>query len=307
MTRDDETGGPLGKAVLLPVWDKPEPYFKVLDKLSSIVPSHKSPWRIKPDDNRVKTHELASTRECLVAVHPNAIAIGSPYGQDRKSGGWVVMGLMLALALFCLFFVSMVARSEEPNYFLIWIGSLSAALSALIWIWAFSFTVRTPSDWPILFNKKDRTVTFVRPTRPRFLKFWGFTKPGACTYSWDEAKVRSYKLVVSNAGRSFHESYWLVLLWGMKDEHGRNVVKDCVPIGYEGYFEDERLFQVWEHIRRYMEEDGPPIQPGERLRKPANNRKPMEFPPQVIAAAGGPAFSVAEVERLADVGAEVRE
>ncbi|OCS49437.1 hypothetical protein BEK67_19985 [Ralstonia pickettii] len=117
-------------------------------------------------------------------------------------------------------------------------------------------------------------------------------------------KVRSYKLVVSNAGRSFHESYWLVLLWGAQDEHGRNVVKDCVPIGYEGYFEDERLFQVWEHIRRYMEESGPPIQPGEQLRKPANSRKPLEFPPEIIAAAGGPALSVAEVERLAGVAAE---
>ncbi|TXD56871.1 hypothetical protein FUT88_17960 [Ralstonia sp. TCR112] len=116
--------------------------------------------------------------------------------------------------------------------------------------------------------------------------------------------MRSYKLLASNAGKSFHDSHWLVLLWGAQDEHGRNVVKDCVPIGYEGYFEDERLFQVWEHIRRYMEEGGPSIQPGEQLRKPANSRKPLEFPPEVIAAAGGPALSVAEVERLAGVAAE---
>ncbi|OAK89405.1 hypothetical protein AB851_20045 [Ralstonia pseudosolanacearum] len=114
-------------------------------------------------------------------------------------------------------------------------------------------------------------------------------------------KVRTYKLIVSNAGKSFHESYWMVLLWGGLDENGQKTVKDCVPIGYEGYFEDERLFQVWEHVRRYMEEGGPAIQPGERLRKPVNNRKPMAFPPEVIAAAGGPALSVADVERLAGV------
>ncbi|MFV8578311.1 hypothetical protein ACNRBH_03900, partial [Ralstonia pseudosolanacearum] len=118
---------------------------------------------------------------------------------------------------------------------------------------------------------------------------------------WDDVKVRSYKAIVSNAGKSFHESHWLVLLWGHLNEDGRAAVRDCVSIGYEGYFEDERLFQLWEHIRRYMEEDGPPIQQGERLRKPVNNRKPMAFPPEVIAAAGGPALSVADVELLAGV------
>ncbi|MBK5651637.1 MAG: hypothetical protein I4N50_08345, partial [Rhizobium sp.] len=117
--------------------------------------------------------------------------------------------------------------------------------------------------------------------------------------------VRTYKLLVSNAGKSFHDSHWMVLFWGEQDKQGRNVVKDCVPIGYEGYFEDERLFQVWEHIRRYMEEGGAPIQPGERLREPATSRKPMEFPPEVIAAAGGPALGAAEVERMAKIGAGV--
>ena len=295
------------KAVLLPVWDKPDPYFNVLDKLGTIVPPHKNPWRIKPDDNRVGTHEVAYTRECLVAVYPNAIAIGSPYGQDRSGGGWIVVSLMLSLVLFCIFFASIVARSEYPSYPIIGITGFAATVGLLIAIWALNFMIRTPPDWPILFNRKTRTITFIRPNLPKFLRFWGFKKSGAYTYSWEGVKVRSYKLLVSNAGKSFHDSYWMVLLWGTKDEHGRNVVKDCVPIGYEGYFEDERLFQVWEHIRRYMEEGGPPIQPGERLRKPANNRKPMEFPPEVIAAAGGPALNEAEVERLAGIEAGVRQ
>lgn len=164
-----------------------------------------------------------------------------------------------------------------------------------------------PADWPILFNRKDRTVTFIRQTRPKFFKFWEFTGSGAFTYPWNELRARTYKLIVSNAGKSFHESYWMVLLWGKLDEHGQQTVKDCVPIGYEGYFEDERLFQVWEHIRRSMEEGGPPIQPGERLRKPVNDRKPMAFPPEVIAAAGGPALSIAEVERLAGTEPEMRQ
>ena len=90
-------------------------------------------------------------------------------------------------------------------------------------------------------------------------------------------------------------------------ESAATEVRDHGLIDCQSHLEDEPLFQVSEHIRRYMEEGGPPIQPGERLRKPANNRKPMEFPPEVIAAAGGPALSEAEVKRLAGIEAGVRQ
>ncbi len=213
--------------------------------------------------------------------------------------GGVAFSMLLSL-IFLIFSIRLITY-DYPRTWSAVISLLGSICFFLISTFFLNSTVRMPADWPILFNRKDRTVTFIRPTRPKFLKFWEFTRSGAFTYSWDELKVRTYKLIVSNAGKSFHESYWMVLLWGGLDENGQKTVKDCVPIGYEGYFEDERLFQVWEHVRRYMEEGGPAIQPGERLRKPVNNRKPMAFPPEVIAAAGGPALSVADVELLAGV------
>ena len=296
------------KAVLLPVWDKKEPDFLILEKLKPILPPDKNPWRVVPDDKHVQVHKLAGTRDCLVSVYPDAIAMGSPYGRNRKGLGWFAVIIAATAGLLFLWnAIDIAFFSEEVDVFGLAFCLVFSIIFSLIGAWFFNFSVRMPSDWPIIFNRAKRTISFVRPTRPKFFRFWEFTNSGVCTYPWDEVKVRSYKLLVSNAGKSFHDSYWMVLLWGMKDEHGRNVVKDCVPIGYEGYFEDERLFQVWEHIRRYMEEGGPPIQPGERLRKPANNRKPAEFPPEVIAAAGGPALSEAEVERLAGIEAGVQQ
>nr|CBJ53624.1 conserved protein of unknown function [Ralstonia solanacearum CFBP2957] len=288
--------------MLLPVWDKPEPYFQILNKLKPILPPSRSPWRIAPDEKHVPTHKLARTRNCLVTVHPEAITIGSPYGRSRKGLGLFAAVLMFMFSLVLCFFAVQSINLYYEDFFGFFVSSVGAVVVFLAAIWFFNFAVRMQSDWPVMFNKKNRTVTFIRPNRPRFFKFWEFTNSGVATYSWDDVKVRTYKLIVSNAGKSFHESYWMVLLWGELDEHGQTAVKDCVPIGYEGYFEDERLFQVWEHIRRYMEECGPPIQLGEQLRKPVNNRKPMEFPPEVIAAAGGPALSVAEVELLARAG-----
>ncbi|MEZ0188868.1 DUF6708 domain-containing protein [Ralstonia solanacearum] len=302
---DDESSGPAGKDVLIPVWDRPEPYFEVLDKLKRIVPPRKNPWRIAPDDKRVPTHKMARTRKCLVAIHPNAIAIGSPYGSEpRGLLGWFGVAFTALTTIFCVYDLIGVLGARRLDLFAISVDLIFGVLCFLFSVLFFNLVARVPSDYPILFNKKNRTVTFIRPSSPRFFEFWKFTGSGAFTYPWGDVKVRSYKALITNAGKSFHESHYLVMLWGGMDGQGRKVAKECIPMGYFGYFEDERLFQVWEHVRRYMEEDGPPIQPGERLRKPVNNRKPMAFPPEVIAAAGGPALSVAEVERLAGVAPE---
>ncbi|MDB0509886.1 hypothetical protein LBW60_14730 [Ralstonia solanacearum] len=302
---DDGADDPREKGVLVPVWNKPEPYFQILDKLRPIVPPSKNPWRVVPDDKRAQTHRLARTRECLVAVHPKAIVIGSPYGRDRRGGlGWFGVIFMACVSFVFASNGFGAIFSEDRDLIFAAFALVFSFLFMLIAVAFFNYAKRMPSDWPIMFNRENRTVAIIRPARPRFFKFWKFTDLGVFTYAWDDVRVRSYKAIVSNAGKSFHESYYLVMLWGGEDESGRKVAKECIPVGYFGYFEDERLFQVWEHIRRYMEEGGPPIQPGERLRKPVNNRKPMEFPPEVIAAAGGPALSVAEVERLAGVAPE---
>lgn len=101
---DDESSGPAGKEVLMPVWDKPDPYFEVLDKLKRIVPPRKNPWRIAPDDKHVPTHKMARTRKCLVAIHPNAIAIGSPYGSEpRGLLGWFGFAFTVLTALLCAY------------------------------------------------------------------------------------------------------------------------------------------------------------------------------------------------------------
>lgn len=89
----------------MPVWDKPEPYFEVLDKLKRVVPPRKNPWRIAPDDKRIPTHKMARTRKCLVAIHPNAIAIGSPTGSEpRGLLGWFGLTSSLIFSAIILFF-----------------------------------------------------------------------------------------------------------------------------------------------------------------------------------------------------------
>ncbi|SFL26939.1 hypothetical protein SAMN05192579_1237 [Rhodanobacter glycinis] len=156
-----------------------------------------------------------------------------------------------------------------------------------------------PSDWPVIFNRKDRTVTWAPVIRFPYWKFWVMEiKPQWRTASWDDVRARSYKYMQSTTGGyGFHDSYSLFLLWGGAEGDPRSL-DQAVSIGYQGYFEDELLWMLWEHIRRYMEEDGPAIPHGETLR-PLGKGRPIVYPPEVIEACGGPPLSIQEVEEIA--------
>lgn len=92
----------------------------------------------------------------------------------------------------------------------------------------------------------------------------------------------------------------LCLLWGNDPDEPRQF-KDWVAVGLNK--EDEQLLQLWEHIRRYMEEGGPAILPGETLHRGVYDSrwkapKPL-FPDDVIADAGGQPLNEEQIAALA--------
>ncbi len=283
--------------VLIDVWNRPEPYFRfTLPKFSRGFLGRHKPWRIAPNDKTIPVHVLAGARRCLIAVCPDAVIVGSPAAKGKGYAG----GLSIAISLgFLLFFGYMEFLSfkdsmlESELFYGVMFG-----LVCFLQSWFTRNWLCTPRDWPIIFNRKDRTVTYSPVTAPSFWKFWSTkVKQQFRTASWDEVRVRSYKYRQSNAGRSFHDSYSLLLLWGGEGGDPR-ALSQAVAIGYQGYFEDELLWMLWEHIRRYMEENGPAIPHGESLR-PRTRGRPIEYPPAIIKAAGGPPLSEAEIARIA--------
>ena len=155
-----------------------------------------------------------------------------------------------------------------------------------------------PKDIPLLFNRRTREVTFSQIRLHTFWKFWimpGFDAP--ITVPWNSIHARSYKFT-QYMHSILRESYRLAL-WAVSPENPKKLlVKEA--IGYLGCYEDEMLWLVYEHIRRYMEEGGPPIQHGEKPRKPRRGRDLPPFPAPVLATLGGPALTDEEVLQFAE-------
>lgn len=283
--------------VLIDVWNKAEPYFTFdLPRVAKSMPATRDPWRVAPDDKKQKVHVLVGTRQSQIAIFPNAIAIGSPATGGAAEGG--KLAVIAAIPALVFFFGGIVAMFTGMPLFGIYFVVLSGFFLMGV-AWAIKGWLCSPKDWPIIFNRKDRTVTWAPVVRFSYWKFWSTElKQQWRTASWDDVRVRSYKYrEATTGGFGFHDSYSLFLLWGGANGDPRSL-DQAVSIGYQGYFEDELMWMLWEHIRRYMEEDGPAIPHGETLREPAAG-KPIIYPPEIIRACGGPPLSKAEVEKLA--------
>ena len=250
--------------------------------------------RVAPEDKKQPVHEGASTCDSLLAVHPDAIEIGAPMGTGE------VIGTGNTYVLFSVGLMGLGAwmASKDTDV----AGWALSAVMFLLGFFAFSFALRmshfASRDIPVVFNRKTREVSICVLGRLRFWRFWervGIDK--VITTSWDELQARSYK-IMQLTGESARDTHVLRLLWG--ETRNPRKLEGIALIGYLGWYEDAALWRLWEHIRRYMEEDGPAIQPGENLRTSGAGKLP-ELPAEVIAAAGGPALSVQEVARLASV------
>ena len=275
---------------LLPQWKGPETQFKISDALRALLNGSTS--RVTADDKKQPVHERASTCDSLLAVHPNAIQIGAPSGTGEMVGTGNTFALF-SFGIMCLGIWMVPGRADVLG----WILSLIMFSTGFLF---FSHVVRitylSPRDVPVVFNRKTREVSICLMGRVRFWRFWERAGIAAViTTQWEHLQARSYK-IMQLTGEAARDTYVLRILWGeARDPH---TLDGFAPIGYLGWYEDEMLWQLWEHIRRYMEEGGPAIPPGEHLRTSGAGKMP-ELPAGIITAAGGSAWSAEQVNRQA--------
>lgn len=280
--------------VLLPVWSGGESQF-CLDRrqLKSVLGS---PNRIAPVNKSLPVHERASTCESILGIYPNAISVGGVLGAGVERGDVAFGAWMTAAGVLMSLWTAIRIGLDE---WFPWVTLIpSSCFFSIVSIYFFRSAYLLPRDNPILFNKSTQEVTFSQIKFHRFWKFW--SSPGflpSITVPWKSIQARSYKFT-QYMGTTLRDSYRLELWAPTADDPKRLLVKES--IGYLGSYEDEKLWQVYEHIRRYMEEGGPPIQHGEELRKPRRGRDLPPFVDSVLATLGGPALTDEEVRQIAE-------
>ena len=139
----------------------------------------------------------------------------------------------------------------------------------------------TPTDNPLLFNRKTRKVYRVMPDIPQrqgdsaaaFVRHWLNTfRPWpmqVIEYDWDclEAEYFSETVLAGNVVRTNHH-----LMFYVKAAPDSDRVLGCFDMVPPLLIREDGAMMFWEHIRRFMQENGPPLPPGERpAPKPPRN------------------------------------
>lgn len=282
----------------LPEWNQPEPYFTDFKASRHIMLAHWRPWRVAPDDKRKPVNRMPFSAGALLNIYPDAIEIGAPLGaEDNTELGMLFTAAMLVIALMAVGFGIAVWESDSAGAIaaslMVFLFGAFAFLAAAMFFRLARWSVR---DVPVLFNRRTRQVSFFELEPFPYLRFWKkqrATSPR--TRSWDGARVRSYKMS-QFSGPTRQERYCISLLWG--EPGNPSSCADIVDFGIAQLWGDDRLWPLYEHIRRYMEEDGAPIGRGDSLRWAKRGELPA-FPPDILAAAGGPALDEQQVEDLA--------
>ena len=159
--------------------------------------------------------------------------------------------------------------------FVVTVGSIFLALRT------FRIDLLTPTDNPLVFNRKTRKVYRVMPdipqrqgiSPPALVRHWLNTfRPWpmqVVEYDWDclEAEYFSETMLAGNVVRTSHH-----LMFYVKATPDSNRVLGCFDIVAPMLIREDGAMMFWEHIRRFMQEDGPPLPPGEKpAPKPPRN------------------------------------
>ena len=120
---------------------------------------------------------------------------------------------------------------------------------------------------PVLFNRATQKVHVFNDEGTDLAAFWrwfGNTNWSIHTYDWACVRAEVAEItVLASANMPRQET---LLFLAVTDTPGSATVVARVGVGFaDRYVGTEAAEQRWEHIRRYMQEGGPPLAPGDHL------------------------------------------
>ena len=287
------------------VWKSAEPEVVfVSELLKNNAHARRAPFRILPSNHGESLNVDPVAFDAVLRIHPDALEVGTVRGEYSKNVSWSRFSafFMWGFGVFLLA-VIVVAIGQSVKfagfYDLMFFGLLGFMSYFMLcfgsYFWR-SANINSLDD-PVMFNRKSRLVYILPYIRGGFFKFWKSGSHGTpVSYRWDDQiKARIYSYIYFRGANLASEGFELGLL-AIREGTG-NEVEHLIQLGVQSNGFDSTQLALWEHIRQYMEEDGPPLQPGDKLRATDLSRVP-EFPPEIIAAAGGPALDQEAIDEL---------
>ncbi len=185
---------------------------------------------------------------------------GSPQGLRGMLLLWGLFGAGIGFGFG--FWRLEVELREWPNFFILFPPML-IAFGLYMTVWTTRLELFRPEDEPTLFDRQHRKVYRIfRETQPGWR---GLFKPWplrAAEYDWDLIDVE-HQAVLTTTGSTVTRYHDLVFL--VKRSVDDPTIIDSFTIGHPMEYVEATVPAVWEHIRRFMEANGPHLPPGERL------------------------------------------
>src|SRR5574343_281519 len=195
----------------------------------------------------------------IKAIYPQAIEY-SGTKQDVEGMIFAAAFLMLVTGgvgicgLYILF-------AFKPTVISIIVALLMTAAGTLVSIWIFLFPLRqvwrVPRDLPIIFDRANRKVyRILRDIQPGLKGLFERWPVMAASYDWDLLDAE-YNVRTISTSATVYQTHRLVFVVRKSAEDP--TIIDHIEIG-NGMSQAEGMVEpMWEHIRRFMEENGPSL------------------------------------------------
>lgn len=166
----------------------------------------------------------------------------------------------IGLAFLGTYSGSIFIQSGSPTDLFPWFLALFSlpvffGVSAFMFAFMFRIDLFRPSDLPIIFDRKHRKV--YRLLRDEKSGFKGAFRPWpilACQYDWDLIDAEHHREIFTTGG-SVNTNHFLVFL--VRKSVDDSTIIDSFTIAHPNILSNDIVGGFWEHIRRFMEENGP--------------------------------------------------
>ncbi|MFT3721149.1 DUF6708 domain-containing protein [Pseudorhodoferax sp.] len=138
-------------------------------------------------------------------------------------------------------------------------------LAFCIWLplWTARLELFRPEDEPTIFDRRNRKVYRIfRDTQPGWRGLFKRWPLRAAEYNWDLIGVE-HQATLTTTGSTVTRYHALV--FNVKKSATDPTIVDSFTIGHTLELGEQTVPALWEHIRRFMEEGGPHLPPGETL------------------------------------------